>query len=192
MYARTRRFTAAHVLSQLLLFFLPLFLIALTVQPLRAQTDVLREGVRVRVTTHSTTKLVGVVKSLSADSVHLYTEESGATMALARQDITALRVSQGRTSGQGAKRGALWGVAVGAVVVAITSPVVLLAEETNTDEVSLGVFAFQMLGSGALWGAGIGALVRAEKWEAIPLRPRIQSSSSGVGLGFTVKPAFLH
>lgn len=191
MYARSRRFTIARAFNQLLRLFLAALFVAVSAPALLAQAESLREGVRVRLETRATGQLVGIVKSVSRDSIQLFTDASGASLSLGRQDVTRLSVSQGRSAAQGAMRGGMWGSAVGAVLAAA----VLVTAQADDSEIytdGVGAFAFQMLLGGAMWGAGIGAFVKRERWSSVDLQPRIVAPPSGTGFGFSVKPGFLH
>lgn len=192
MSASFRRFTVARAFNQLLRALFPAVLLVLYPASASAQADVLREGMRVRMETPTTKKMVGVVRSLSADSVYLYIGEAGSTIGVPRQDIRGLRISQGRSAAEGAKRGALWGAGAMAAFAAILGASLASEDYIGYDNETFGAIALQMVGSGALWGAGIGALVKSERWDRISLTPRIQASSSGPGLGLSVKSAFLH
>ena len=142
-----------------------LVLIALPLPAARAQfTDAVREGSRIRVTTTAVKNATGTVKSVGRDTVVMFTEVNGATLALATPDIQQIKVSRGRSMALGAKRGALWGGAIGAI-----TAFVLIASyggDYNMGESHTGAFAVQSVLGGAMWGAGIGAFVKAERWDS--------------------------
>ena len=90
-----------HHLAAVLLFAPPLF-------PLGGQEiTTLREGQRVRVSSTSNKELVGVVKQARADSIVVFTEPSGAPLAIATSDLRTVEVSRGRSAVLGAKCGAM-------------------------------------------------------------------------------------
>ncbi len=171
---------------------LPTFMLSLGVGSAHAQSDALREGVRVQLETRSTRSIVGVVKSLDPDSVRLYTDGNGATLSVPREEIEGIRVSRGKSASRGAMRGAMWGTAVGAVAAAIVVVSLQTDDSYAAADGEAVNFALNSLLGGAVWGAGIGAFVKSERWERVSMRPRITGSSSGVRLGFSLQPAILH
>src|SRR4029079_3882278 len=74
----------------------------------------LHPGLRVRVTSTSATDVTGVVSQARADSNVVFTEPTRATLALATPHMRKVDVSRGRSAGEGAKKGALWGGGIGA------------------------------------------------------------------------------
>jgi len=142
-----------------------LVLMALPFSAARAQlTDAVREGARIRVTTTAVKNATGTVKSVGTDTVVMFTEVNGATLALAKPDIQQIRVSRGRSMALGARRGALWGGAIGAIAAFIL--IASYGSDYNTGESHTGAFAVQSVLGGAMWGAGIGAFVKAERWDS--------------------------
>ncbi len=192
MNVRNSHFIAVHILGPLYRFLLPTFILSVATGSAHAQTDALREGVRVQLETRSNKSILGVVRSIDADTVRLFTDANGATLSVSRDEIAGIRVSHGKSATRGAIRGAMWGAAVGAVAAGI----VVVAIETDDSYVAAdGEVAYVVLNTlvgGALWGAGIGAFVKSERWERVSMRPRITGSSSGVRLGFSLQPAILH
>ena len=192
MNPRIRRFPASYVLSRLLRLLLPALLVALSAQLAQAQDVTLREGSRVSIETRSRQRTVGIVKSFDMDSVRLFTGESGATLSVARSDVTEIQVSHGRSAARGAIRGAMWGAGVMGVLGAIFVAAVESDDTYTVTDSDRAVFLANSIVGGALWGAGIGAFVKSERWERISMRPRITSSSAGVGLGVRVQSTLLH
>ena len=191
MSLRNRYFPAAYVLNRLLRLLLPAVLVAVAGKTAQSQEESLHEGSRVRIDSHSSRRVTGVVKSFDSDSVRLFTDENGATVSLARNDVTGIRISHGKSAGRGAIRGAMWGTAVGGVL----GVLYLAAIESDdayvvTDEDR--VLALNTILGGAIWGTGIGAFVKRERWETVSMRPRFSHSSSGVGLGLSLQSALLH
>lgn len=192
MNPRTRHFTVSYLLSRPLRFLLPALLVAVSARNTQAQDVTLREGSRVSIETRSRQRAVGVVKSFDSDSVRLFTGENGATLSVARNDVTGIQVSHGRSAARGAIRGAMWGAGVSGVIGAIF---VAAVESDNTYTVTdsdRAVFMANSIVGGALWGAGIGAFVKSERWERVSMRPRVTSSPSGVRLGVSIQSALLH
>lgn len=153
--------------------------------PIGAQQPTLREGSRVKVTTPSQKGIVGVVQSVTTDTLVLFTEPHGGRLGVSIPAIQKVQVSQGRLASEGAKKGALWGAAIGAV----TSAIVLVSlqnDQTATtleqDKVSAGAFAAQNFLGSVVLGAGIGALVKAEKWDTLPLRAGVSAGGGAIAL----------
>jgi len=192
MNSRTRHFTAAHMLSRLLRLLIPTVLIAVTAPSAGAQDQSLHEGARVRIDTRSSRQIVGIVKSFDGDSVSLYTDNNGATLSLARNDVTGIRVSQGKSATRGAIRGAMWGTAIGGLAAAIVIAAIKTDDTYVESDGEAGYVALNSLIGGALWGAGIGAFVKSERWERVSMRPRVVGSPSGVRLSFNLQSALLH
>lgn len=190
MNPRTRHFTAAHLPSRLLRLLIPTALVAITATTARAQDESLHEGVRVRLDTRSSRQIVGVVRSLDSDSVSLYTDANGATLSLARSDVTGIRISRGKSAARGAIRGAMWGGAVGTLAGAIVIAAIKTDDTYVETDGEAGYIALNSLIGGALWGAGIGAFVKSERWERVSMRPRVVGSASGVRLGFSLQSTF--
>ena len=190
MNSRPRHFTAAHMLSRLFRLLLPTVLIAVTAASARAQDESLHEGARVRLDTRSSREIVGIVKSFDNDSVSLYTDNNGATLSLARNDVTGIRVSQGKSATRGAIRGAMWGSAVGALAGAIVIVAIKTDDSYIESDGEAGYAALNSLIGGALWGAGIGAFVKSERWKRVSMRPRVVSSPSGARFGLKLQSTF--
>ena len=146
----------------------------------------LREGQRVRISSTSTKELVGVVRQARADSIVVYTEPSGAPLAVATSDLRTVEVSRGRSAAQGAKRGALWGGGMGAGFALLGAVLIGTAhdnEYSHTDN-AIGDFAANMIGGGIVWGAAIGAFVKAERWDRAAIQPRVSRSGVGFSIAF--------
>ena len=107
MSQTNRRFPIAHAFSQLLRLILPVAALLTSSRVAISQTSTITEGARVQITAAGAKRVTGVVKSVSADSTTLFVEENGGVRRLALKDITDLRISTGRSSLEGAKRGAM-------------------------------------------------------------------------------------
>ena len=162
-------------------------LIAAPLLPLGGQEiTTLREGQRVRVSSTSNNELVGVVKQARADSIVVFTEPSGAPLAIATSDLRTVEVSRGRSAAEGAKRGALWGGGIGAGFALLGAVLIGTAhdnEYTHTDN-AIGEFAANMIGGGVVWGAAIGAFVKADRWDRAAIQPRGGLSGVGISIAF--------
>jgi len=179
--------------SRILYGFLSALLVAAIAGRAEAQLGPgVREGSRIRVSTPSVKKATGTVRSISADSVEIFTEVNGATLTLATRDISDLRVSRGRSALHGAKRGAIWGGAIGATAALAVIPAALADDTYDADSGDAAAFALQSVLGGVVWGAAIGAFVKAEKWDTLRLQPRIGTSPRRIGIGFSLSPAALH
>lgn len=181
----------ADMLSRLLRLLIPTLLLSTAAGVAQAQDNSLREGTRVRVEIQSR-DIVGIVKSFDTDSVRLYTDENGASLSLARNEVTGIRVSRGKSAKEGAIRGAIWGTAIGAIAAGVVMAAIESDDSYQADDEEMTYFALNSLIGGAIWGAGIGAFVKRERWETVSFRPRVTSSASGVRLGMRLQPALLH
>lgn len=164
--------------------FLCLFLLASSafVDTLAAQhRPEVSPGDRVRISVPDE-RLVGIVRSITADSLVLNAEGREEPLSLALASVMRFEVSRGQKSQTG--KGALIGVGVGAVAGATLAVAVCsggnCTESTSSDDQSgIAVAGAIVLGVGAVaLGAGIGALIGAnsktDRWETIP--------RSGLGL----------
>lgn len=151
---------------------------------LSAQRDTaLHPGLRVRVTSTSTRDVTGVVSQARADSIVVFTEPNGATLAFATPEIRKLDVSRGRSAGEGAKKGALWGGGIGAGLAVLVAAIAASDKNSYGNDVySVGDFAANMVGGGLVWGAIIGAFVKAERWDHVAFQPRMGLTSAGVSI----------
>lgn len=138
----------------------------------------LREGIRVRISSPGNPRLTGVIQTVTADSIVLYTEPSGIPFRIARSSISALQVSYGRSASRGAKKGAIWGAAA-------ISPLAFLAAGFSGDE-SVEIVA-GVMAEGAVIGALIGAFVKSEKWESVSVKPVVGTRSHGLRLGLRIQ-----
>lgn len=142
----------------------------------------LREGIKVRIHSSGAPETTGVVERVTQDSIVLFTEPAGTRLGLARASIDKLQVSHGKSASQGAKKGALWGLATfGTVGVLIAA-----ASDDNDrayEDISRAEFAVASVVEGAVIGAIIGALVKAEKWETVPVRPTVAAGAAGLRVG---------
>lgn len=85
---------------------------------------------------------------------------------------------------QGAKRGAIWGGAIGASL-GLLGAVALASDDTYNaypDNPSSAGFGAQIAAGGLMWGAIIGAFVKAERWDHASIQPRVGSKGVGVGI----------
>lgn len=195
MSQTSRRFPLAHAFSYILRVILPAAAIAITASASNAQDQTsVGEGAKIEIKVPGAKKVTGVVKSRTADSTTIFVEGYGMTRSFLNSDMTELKVSHGRTHMEGAKKGALWGAGVGAVV----AIAVLATPEPDQDyeypsKSNNEVAASSFLG-GLMWGVGIGALVKAEQWDKVPVHPHFAASptSGGVGVSVAFSPSFLH
>jgi len=148
--------------------------------PAQQQTTLL-PGQRVRVTSTSSKDVTGVVSQVRADSIVVFTEPTGATLAFATPDLRKVDVSRGRSAAEGAKKGALWGAGIGAGF-AVLVAAIAASDSNQNDNYSVGEFAANMIGGGLTWGVVIGAFVKAERWDHVAFQPRIGLSSAGVSI----------
>ena len=186
-----RKFSVARVFSQLLHLMFPALLIVSITAKADGQTTTLRDGMRVLITTPSSKKLVGTVKSVDSDSIYLYSGENGARLAVPSRDVRSIRVSEGRSAWAGAKRGAMWGAGVGAALAAALVPFAKPGNSDNADINELRLAATtQLVMGGLIWGAGIGAFVKREHWETVSMGPAVSPISSGVS--FSITSRLLH
>ena len=149
------------------------------------------EGSRVQITVPGAKRVTGIVKNMSVDSTTIFVEGGGLRRFL-NSDITGLRVSSGRSAVEGMKKGAVWGLGVGAVLGAL---VYSTPDHTNDYEYPAydnnRVAASMVLG-GLFWGVVIGAIAKGEHWDSVPVHPRVSASSRGVGVSVAFNPSFLH
>ena len=152
---------------------------------LQAQV-VLAEGMKIRFTTTSNQKLTGVVRARIGDSVTVYTAPNGVPATVGLSSIRKLQVSRGKSAIQGAKKGALWGAGVGAVLVGVlasgdcSSPYGASCDDQIRE--GPGALGIGALG-GAVCGTLIGSLVRSEKWETLANQPTVGITKGGLKLG---------
>jgi hypothetical protein len=191
MQARPRHFPIARAFVQLLRFILPAIVLFLSTTSADAQ-DRLREGVRVRVSTRSSHDIVGVVRSISDDSLSIFSGDHGAILSIPSTDIRGVQVSQGKSAFQGAKRGAVWGAGAGAIGAALLLVAAKSDDSYQWTSDDLTYVAVNSVVGGIIWGAGIGAFVRSERWQPVSFRPRVARSSSGVGFGLSLESSLLH
>jgi hypothetical protein len=145
------------------------------------QTTTLHPGQRVRVTSTSSKDVTGVVSQSRADSIVVFTEPTGATIAFATADLRKVDVSRGRSAAEGAKKGALWGGGIGAGF-AVLIAAIAASDSNQNAHYNVGEFAANMVGGGLTWGAMIGAFVKAERWDHVAFQPRMGLSSTGVSI----------
>jgi hypothetical protein len=145
----------------------------------------LREGQRVRVSSASNKEVVGVIRQARMDSIVIYSEPSGAPLAIARSDLRTVDVSRGRSAAEGARRGALWGGGIGAGFALLGAVIVGTSdlEYAHTDN-AIAEYAANVIGAGLIWGAGIGAFVKAERWDRAAIQPRVGLAGAGLSIAF--------
>ena len=191
MSHNVRRFPFAHMLNQILHRLLAVALLLGSAKAAGAQMAQVAEGSRVQISTTTSKKVSGTVKTVTADSTTLFIENGGGTRKFANADVTELRVSRGRQMSEGAKRGALWGSAVGAVLGAV----IISTDGANKDSYyapnNTGIMS-SMVAGGLFWGVIIGAFAKSEQWDNVVIQPRVTSSSGGMGLSVAFSPSFLH
>lgn len=192
MSNKSRRFPFAHALTQFLRVLLPVAGLMISDLAGAQEEGIIAEGSKIRISVPGAKKVTGVVKSRTADSTTIFVEGYGGTRRFLNSDIVELKISRGRTWTAGARKGAIWGGGLGAILaVGIFSD----PEPDNyyTSD-SKNELATSMLVGSLIWGVGIGALVKAEDWESLPVRPRfaVSPSSGGVGVSVAFSPSFLH
>lgn len=142
-------------------------------EPLRSTLVGIEAGDPVRVTYHTPhggndhrATLTGQYTSLDPAELRLWISQPGgiAARAIARQDLFRVERERRRTLGEGAGRGALYGMIAGAAFGAL---LVTATGEDQGGEVLLGAALFSVAGSGA--GAAVGMGMRGTTWEEIPL-----------------------
>lgn len=154
-----------------------------------AQQPVLSEGQRVRITTSTVKKTVGVVSRTTPDSLVILSASGGGRTTVATRALEKMEVSEGKSAVAGAKKGAIWGGVIGG----LAGLIFLAAPCDDSTYTSLDCsgstkaeYAAISLGSGILYGLGIGALVKAETWEAVNLHPRVALSKDRIGLAMNI------
>lgn len=146
----------------------------------------LQVGARVRA--HAPTlgaRFDGVVVGTSGDTLDLVGD--GARVRLPMAAITTLELHRGHNRGEGAKRGAVWGTAVGVALGGVTALLAGAVEsgcgeaytcsgdsETDAADVA-GVIGLSAI-SGALWGAAIGAIIGRDRWDTMAMPAATRTS----------------
>ena len=166
-----------------------LALLLATASTLGAQDDAraqlqypLQQRVRVAAPALFTTPVIGRVAT--ADSAHLAltVTRGGTALAIPYTSITALEASGGIDRGKGVRRGALVGLAAGAVFFATTYP-----EMREFDVFGLGFIAMSIVSFGIAPGAGalVGYVAAPEIWErrAVPAPDARVDSAYGIRFG---------
>jgi hypothetical protein len=152
---------------------------------LRAQTDELQPGVRVRITAPGIVagRYVGTVLSRSGDTV-MVGSPTAQPLAIPSSRIVSLEIRRGKSRGDGALRGIKWGIPIGLALGAVTVGFADCTDCSNDAGQALGWIALNGV-SGAIWGAGIGALIGRERWERfdLPRRAAIRVTPGGAMLG---------
>ena len=144
--------------------------------PLAQTIGALRNGARVRVTSRSGMSIAGELVSLDSDRLVLTPDDlqladgPSATVAVARTQIRAIDVSQGRHSNAG--KGALLGFAIAGGLGALLAAESCAASTSWFDPspgacAATGGVIFGVLGAGL--GAAIGAGSRSDTWQSVAL-----------------------
>jgi hypothetical protein len=146
----------------------------------------MKQGDRVRVRTSSQSEpAVGTVQAIDSGHLALVLADRSDSLAIRREAITGLELSQGKRSQVG--RGALIGGLAG-VVVGFLAPRVVCddcyEEEGYGEFVAASVALFGVVGTGV--GALIGATVRKERWVRVDPLP-FQLSTAAYPDQVTVK-----
>lgn len=187
MSANQQRFPFAHILSRFLHTILggAIIIAAAGTAAKGQQIGGLREGARVKIDAAGAKELVGVIRSAGPDSTSLFVDGSGGMLTISNSSIRSVKMSRGRTTGEGAIKGSIWGGIVGAAIGAL----IVATPEADTyydqSRHKSSEFVTMVLG-GALWGMGIGAFTKAEKWDKVSMQPRITASRNAVGLAFAL------
>lgn len=168
MSISSRRFPFAQANSHLPRLILAAVLIMVSGRVVGAQSAGITEGSRVQISAAGANRVTGIVRTVTADTTTIYVDGVGGLRRFAQKDITSLRVSMGRSSSEGAKKGAIWGGAIGAGLGAVIIALVEL-DPNAKDKNGLFAYAAQSAVGGVMWGAGIGAFTKAEKWESVPV-----------------------
>jgi hypothetical protein len=103
--------------------------------------------------------------------------------------LTSFEVSRGTSRSLGAKRGVVWGSAVGLIIAAVALPSLQNCDYCSNTSGDLTSFVLYMTASSALYGAGIGALIGRERWEKFDLPPRLVTGlrSGRPSLGLSIQ-----
>ena len=121
-------------------------------------------GARVRMRMPSSRATIdGTIAARAGDSIVVATQK-GAQYRAAMSSLTSLDLYRGRSSIEGAKKGALWGAAIGALPLIIAYAAAQPSQDrwSRTDQLHFSLF---VLGVYAETGALIGLGVRADRWE---------------------------
>lgn len=191
MSKTSRRFPFARAFSQLLRVILPAALLAISGRAVSAQDFGLSEGSRVQISVPGSNKVTGIVKSSTADSTAIFVDGNGGTRRFATKDITELRVSRGKSTMEGVKKGAIWGGGVG-VILGLAFLATPQSDSYYYGASNTNSLAAQMFIGSLFWGVGLGGLIKAEHWDSVPLHTAFSASSGGVGLSVAFSPPFLH
>lgn len=192
MLHKSRRFSLSLSLNRMLRVFLPAAGLMIATHVAGAQDGGVTEGSRVQIKVTGAKKVTGIVKSRSTDSTTIFVDGNGGMRRFLNSDITELRVSSGRSSVEGMKKGAIWGAGVGAAL----GIAAYLTPDNNNDyeypSYSKSRVAGAMLTGGIFWGVVIGAIAKGEHWDTVPVHPRVAASPRGVGVSVAFSPSFLH
>ena len=144
---------------------------------------------RVRLATQHDGVIVGTVERVSADSLSVRSDQSGAIVRLAQTDVLRAEEAHGLPLGRSVKRGALVGAGIGAAALGVG----LLTDKPRSGEsmgVSNAVIALPAAVVLTLLGAAVGAWSSGETWQPV-LPTRLSSTLQGGGaLGVGVRLSF--
>jgi hypothetical protein len=142
-------------------------------RPLHAQLTEAQPGARVRLEAPGIVagRYEGTVLTRNADTLRVGGPNSQ-PLNVPIDRIASFEVSRGISRSLGAKRGAVWGSAVGLTFALVALPSLRSCDYCNNTSGDLTSFVLYMTSSGALWGAGIGAIIGRERWDRFDLVPR--------------------
>jgi hypothetical protein len=142
-------------------------------RPSHAQLTEAQPGARVRLEAPGIVagRYEGTVLARNGDSLRVGGPNSQ-PMTIPIDRLTSFEVSRGTSRSLGAKRGVVWGSAVGLIIAAVALPSLQNCDYCSNTSGDLTSFVLYMTASSALYGAGIGALIGRERWERFDLAPR--------------------
>lgn len=132
----------------------------------------LREGSRVRIEVTDKSRVTGIIRTITSDSLTLIVHSSSAHIGVARASVKSIQISHGRTGATGAMNGAV----VGGVIFGVTAGAAAVPYANNNKEVA--DVATGGLVYGAILGALFGAVLKAEKWTTVPLHASLGATSN--------------
>jgi hypothetical protein len=142
-------------------------------RPLHAQLTEAQPGARVRLEAPGILagRYEGTVLTRTGDTLRVGGPNSQ-PLTVPIDRLASFEVSRGTSRSLGAKRGVVWGSAVGLIIAAVALPSVQSCDYCSNTSGDLTSFVLYMTASGALYGATIGALIGRERWESFDLAPR--------------------
>lgn len=158
-------------------------------RPLTAQLAEVQPGAKVRIRAPSAVggRIEGIVATRSRDSLSLTTGQ-GPLVSMPLAAIVSAEVSRGKSRSDGARRGILWGVPIGVLVMLIPTEDAQCTRSSCPEDLSdAALVGVGVIGGGA-WGALIGALVGRERWQELQLTPQVAVGASRrqVALGVAI------